>query len=150
MNLHVSTPLTAVALLLPLCAVATDPVRLQVSEVGPARFEKRGEVFFADFGQDAYANLKIEFPADPPAAGLKVRLGEKLGAEGAIDRKPPGSVNFREVSLAVGLGKRTYKLVIPSKPFHTRGQAVQMPSEIAEVTPFRYVEIEGTPATLDK
>lgn len=113
------------------------------------RFEKRGEVLFADFGQDVYGNLKIEFPSDPPAAEMKVRLGEKLAADGTIERKPPGSVNFREISLAAEPGKRSYQLQIPSKKPHLNGKAVHTPPEIGEVTPFRYVEIENSPVALD-
>lgn len=131
-------------------APAADVVPLQVTAVAPVRFEKRGEILFADFGQDAFGNLKIEFPSDPPAAELKVRLGEKLGADGTIDRKPPGSVNFRELTLTTQPGQRTYQLSIPAKKFHEGAASVKMPAAIGEVTPFRYAEIEGAAVALDQ
>jgi alpha-L-rhamnosidase len=137
-------------LLFALAAHAAEPVKLQITEVTPQRFEKRGEIYFADFGKDVYGNLKIEFSSSPPAAQLKVRLGEKLAADGTIDRKPPGSVNFREVLLSTQPGRQNYQLDIPSKPFHKGAASAKMPPEIGEVTPFRYAEIEGSMAPLEK
>src|ERR1044071_7057278 len=93
--------LPATAFLLAVSPTAAGLVRLQITEVAPVRFERRGDVVFADFGKDAYGNLRIEFAADPPEGTLQVRLGEKLAGDGAIDREPPGSVNFRELSLLV-------------------------------------------------
>lgn len=128
-----------------LSAVAwtTEPVPLQITEVPPVRMETRGPIVFADFGRDAYGSLKIEFANDPSTAELKVRLGEKLDAQGSIDRTPPGSVNYREVALLTKPGQRVYRLAIPSKPFHLGKASVKMPATIGEVTPFRYIEIEG-------
>lgn len=124
-------------------AIAAQPVRLQISEVAPARFEKRGDVLFADFGKDVYGNLRIEFSSGPPGGAVKVRLGEKLAENGTIDRKPPGSVNYREIPLSVQPGQRRYQLEIPPKKFHLGAASVKMPAYIGEVTPFRYAEIEG-------
>jgi len=131
-------------------ALAADPVELQITPVEPVLFERRGDVFFADFGKAAYGNLQVEFSEDPPVAQLKVRLGEKLGADGRIDRDPPGSVNFREIELYTQPGTKQYPLDIPSKDAHQGRSVVKMPPEIGEVTPFRYVEIEGAAVKLDK
>ena len=129
------------------CALAAEPVPLQITEVAAARVEARGSVFFADFGKDAYGNLQVEFPSDQPIAELTVRLGEKLTPEGTIERRPPGSVNYREVRLSTRPGQRVYRLTIPTKPFHRGKASVKMPATIGEVTPFRYVEIEGDALT---
>src|SRR5262245_30817161 len=104
------TRLILAALWLTIPALAGEAVKLQTTPVEPVRFEKRGAVCFADFGKAAYGNLQITFASDVPAATNKVRLGEKLAADGTIERKPPGSVNFREVSLTTQPGKRVYKL----------------------------------------
>lgn len=123
---------------------------LLVTPVKPARFEKRGAVYFADFGADAYGNLQITLPrAASDAAIVTVRLGEKLDAGGAIDRKPQGSVNFREIPLQLTPGQRVVKLQIPTKSRHNDKAAVHTPPEIGEITPFRYVEIENCPVPLD-
>jgi hypothetical protein len=120
---------------------ATPP--LEITPVAPQRFEKRGGVFFADFGQAVWGNLQIQF-AKTPTANLTIRLGEKLGDDGAIDRTPPGSVNFREIVLTPQSGQKTYQLEIPPQPMHEDEMAVATPPGIGEVTPFRYAEIEST------
>lgn len=120
-----------------------DPVQLKVVEVAPERFEMRGETVFADFGKDVFGNLRIVFAEDPSDRVIKVRFGEKLAQDGSIDRKPSGSVNFREVLLPVHRGHRSYQLEIPSKEFHLRGASVQAPKVVNELTPFRYVEIDA-------
>lgn len=130
-------------------AMAGETVPLQITEVAPARVEVRGQTQFADFGKAAYGNLKVEFTGDPLAGELTVRLGEKLTEQGAIDRTPPGSVNYREVKLATRPGQRVYQLTIPSKPFHKGKASVKTPPHIGEVTAFRYAEIESaSPVTL--
>jgi hypothetical protein len=119
-----------------------------VTSVPPQRQEVHGDTLFADFGQDAYGTLELTFHVPPPAGKYIVRLGEKLSAGGTIDRKPPGSVNYREIELVPRDGRRVYKLEIPSKPAHRNPAAVKMPAQIGEVTPFRYAEIEGPPGAL--
>lgn len=125
-------------------------VPIQTSEVAPAHAETRSEALFVDFGKAAFGNLQIELPAEPSAPStLTIRLGEKLAADGAIDRQPPGSVNYRELTLALRPGQKTYRLAIPSKQFHLGRAPVKPPAYIGEITPFRYVEIEGSPPGLD-
>jgi hypothetical protein len=116
---------------------------LQITPVAPLRLEKRGGVVFADFGQAAWGNLRMSF-AGVPTSQIIVRLGEKLDANGAIDRAPPGSVNFREIVLSPRGGQRIYQLDIPPHWMHADEMAVGMPPCVGEVTPFRYAEIEGT------
>ncbi len=136
-------------MLVAVSAAATESVPLQITPIAPVRFEKRGDVLFADFGEDAYGNLQINFSSDPPTNIVTVRLGEKLGIDGTIDRQPFGSVNYREIFLRVAPGRRSYQLQIPSKKNHLGGQSIKMPEYIGEVTPFRYAEIEGAALPLD-
>jgi hypothetical protein len=126
---------------------AAESVLLEKTEVVPVRVEMSGNKLFADFGKDAYGTLKIEFAGNPSAGEWTVRLGEKLAGQGTIDRKPPGSVNTREVALSIKPGRRVYEIIIPSKPFHNGLASVKMPAAIGEVTPFRYAEIEGAAIT---
>jgi len=128
------------------------PVKLEVTPIAPVKVEKRGNVWFADFGKDAYGQLQLKVPADMPPAKLTVRLGEKLDASGAIDRHPPGSVNFCELTPVTFPGRPAYEIIvpiIPSKPAHLKPGAVREPDSIHEVTPFRYAEIEGLSVPLD-
>ena len=130
-------------------AAAADSIPRQITEVAPGHFEKRGAVVFADFGKDVYGNLQIRFSSATPAGTVTVRLGEKLAGDGSIDRQPPGSVNYREISLAIQRGQTNYQLTIPPKISHLGPQAVKMPNAIGEVTPFRYAEIEGAALPLE-
>ncbi len=125
-------------------------VKLEIMPADAVRFEKRGAVYFADFGADAYGNLQITLPKDAPPATITVRLGEKLNADGTIDRKPPGSVSYREVKLTTRADQQVYKLDIPVKERHKNPAAVHTPREIGEIAPFRYAEIEGAPVALEK
>src|SRR5208282_3772375 len=102
--------LTSILLLLAFSAVAAERVKPEITPVAPVRFEKRGTNYFADFGEDAYGSLKIDIStynlgAELPPE-LKVRLGEKLDAGGAIDRKPGGFVSFREGTMTLQPDKR--------------------------------------------
>lgn len=126
-----------------------EKVSLDVTPVAPVRVEPRGGVWFVDFGKAAYGNLQITFAADVPGGEMTVRLGEKLSADGSIDRKPPGSVLYKEVTLRTEAGRRVYRLAIPPVERHvTHPSAVHMPPQIGEVTVFRYVEIDDPDARL--
>jgi alpha-L-rhamnosidase len=129
---------------------AAEPLKIQVTQVDPVLVEKRGEVYFADFGKDAYGNLQVTVPMNASGTTLKVRLGEKLAADGTIDQKPGGSVNFVEAPLVLQAGKRVCEPEIPVKPRHKNPAAVRPAQGIGEITPFRYAEIEGATWTLDK
>ncbi len=140
---------------LPLILLSALPVfaenlpPLETTPVAPMLLERRGAYYFADFGKAAYGNLQIKFANDVPAADLTIRLGEKL-ADGQIDRKPPGSVSYREVKLSLQPGTRLYQLQIPTKERHKNPAAVHTPPEIGEIAPFRYAEIENCPVELSK
>ena len=140
--------LAAIILCLAVSAAA-ESVRLQTTAIAPAHFERRGNVVFADFGKDVYGTLQIQFSSDPPAGAVTVRLGEKLAGDGAIDRQPPGSVNYREIPLALQRGQTNYQLTLPPKKSHLSASSVKMPADIGEVTPFRYAEIEGAAPGLE-
>lgn len=106
-----------------------------------------GGAVFADFARAAYGWLEIRAPADAPATTVVVRVGEKLAPDGRVDRAPGGSVNYRELALALKPGAWA-RCDIPVKKMHTGANVVKMPAAIGEVTPFRAVEIEGLPFAL--
>jgi hypothetical protein len=146
--LNAALPLSAVDVKVPL-----PRPQLEITPIRPIKFEKRGSFYFADFGKDAYGNLQITLPPGTPATRFTVRLGEKLDPTGAIDRKPPGSVNYREITLETQPDKSVYQLQIPAKPRHKDPKAVRTPAKIGEITVFRYAEIapaEIANAEIDK
>ena len=130
-------------------ALLTSPPALLTSPRAPVHLEKRGNVYFADFGLDYFGNLQLTLPAATPAATYTVRFGEKLNGEGAIDRTPPGSVSFMEVALQTTAGQTVCVPVIPIKSGpQSADKAIKLPPEIGNITVFRYVEIEGAPVEL--
>lgn len=87
---------------------------LKVIPVTPQSVEQRGAIFFVDFGADAYGNLRVKFKVPPVPSILTIRLGEKLAADGTIDRQPPGSVNFREL-----MARRTFAHLLANPTWPT-------------------------------
>lgn len=138
--------LISILLLLTFSAIADGRLKPEVTPVAPVRFEKRGAIYFADFGEDAYGGLKIAISTNTSAAELppelKVRLGEKLDASGAIDRKPGGSVSFREGTMSWQPEQRIYQLKLSPKNYPKGNVSEPIPG-IGEIAPFRYAEIEG-------
>jgi alpha-L-rhamnosidase len=123
---------------------------IKMHGIEPVRFEKRDATYFADFGKDAYGNLQITLSPGAPAGIMTVRLGEKLDANGAVERNPPGSVSFREITLLTVTDRTVYRLEIPAKERHKSAAAVHTPASIGEVAPFRYAEIENSPVELNR
>lgn len=119
---------------------ATDLVR---TEIAPVRVEKTAAGVRVDFGKAWYGTLRLIPPVGAKfvATNLVVHVGEKLAADGSIDRKPPGSVIYRRLDYAFPSGG----LVIPEVKRHQDKAAVHMPPEIGEVTVFRAAEIENPP-----
>jgi hypothetical protein len=138
--------LTSILLLLAFSAVAAGRVQPEITPVAPVRFEKRGTNYFADFGEDAYGSLKIAISTNGSVAELppelKVRLGEKLDANGAIDRQPGGFVSYREGMMTWQPDQRTYQLELPPVK-HPKGNVSEPIPGVGEIAPFRYAEIEG-------
>ncbi len=129
--------------------ISLTPPALLTTPIAPAKVEKRGDVFFADFGLDWFGNLQITLPADAATATMTIRFGEKLNADGTIDRKPLGSVSFVETTLETKPGQTVYEPDIPLKTgAQHAANSIKLPSAIGNITPFRYVEIEGAPADL--
>ena len=97
---------------------------------------------FADFGYDAFGQLRLTLCSHAGGDTVTVRLGECL-KDGRIDPAPGGSRRFLSQRLALLPGIRTYTVKIPADARNTGPQAVRMPDYIGEVYPFRYCEIEG-------
>lgn len=135
-----------ILVLLASSAFADERVTPEITPVAPVRFEKRDAIYFADFGEDAYGSLKIDVSTYdsgiqlPPE--LIVRLGEKLDASGAIDRKPGGFVSFREGKMTLQPDKHAYQLELPPIK-HPEGTVSEQIPGLGEIAPFRYAEIEG-------
>lgn len=117
---------------------------LQQVEVPPEKTEYfENGICFLDFGKAAFGTLLLP----PKTGGWVVHLGEKLNAEGRLDRDPPGCIRYVRIEQAASPGENT-RIRIPTDQRNTGPGAIRMPEEIGEVFPFRYAEIEGS-ADLD-
>lgn len=134
-------------------AASAAPTRLV--DQAPERIVQAdaGKVF-VDFGRVAFGNLSLQPPAG--ASGkITIHFGEALSNEGAIHRKPPGTVRYSKVEVELRGGQP----LIVEPPVDKRNTevdskahppAILTPKEWGVVTPFRWVEIEGWPAGVDK
>ena len=95
-----------------------------------------------DFGLDAFGQPILKINA-ADQANILIRLGEKLDQSGHIDTLPPGTVRYRQITLAVSKGLHSYQIPIKSDKRNTGPNAMIMPDYIGEVLPFRYIEVLG-------
>lgn len=123
---------------------ATPAYPLEKTDNGlPKTTQKLSDrLVFADFGYDAFGQLRLTLCSHAGGDTVTVRLGECL-KDGRIDPAPGGSRRFLSQRLALLPGIRTYTVKIPADARNTGPQAVRMPDYIGEVYPFRYCEIEG-------
>ena len=129
---------------------ATARYRLQVSEVECVSIEATGpRSYFIDFGRAAFGTLQLRLDGVEAPATLDLHFGEKLNALGGVSRKPGGTIRYRNVKLPVEAGSATYVAAIPPDKRNTGRAAIRMPDHVGEVLPFRYVEVQDCPVTLD-
>lgn len=116
---------------------------LQITDQKPVLFKQKDNIYFADFGKAAFAQLKLNLLANKDNEEVIVRIGEVLDANGNLNRKPPGTNRYAQYIIPLHKGLNTYKVKINKNDGNTRSLAIKMPDYIGEVTPFRYCEIEG-------
>jgi len=114
----------------------------QVERVKPRLLRKKASnAYFVDFGKDAFANLELNYTPTKPDT-LIIHLGEQL-ENGAINRKPTGTIRYQEVRLGVSPNQRKYTLRIKPDQRNTGPRAVALPDSFPVLMPFRYCEIEN-------
>ena len=123
------------------CSAPTHLVEqppVQITNVAPG-------VCLVDFGRVAFGNLRLA-PSSLDATNLvTIRFGEDF-TDGRINRHPPGSVRYAEITIA--LNGTNPVIAAPGADLrNTQPPAVRMPAEWDVVLPFRWVEIEGWPGT---
>ncbi len=122
-----------------------SPLPIVVDRIAPTQvIETEPGHLFVDFGQDCFAGLEVTVPNPQPGQNLTITLGEKLSRPETIDRKPGGSVRCLVTTIVLEADKETYRVPL------TRADERQTSAQTGPVMPFRYVEIEGAPAGLDK
>jgi alpha-L-rhamnosidase len=114
----------------------------QITDQKPVVFTRNNKVYFADFGKDAFAQLKLNLFSDKDDESVTIRIGEVLDANGNLNRKPGGTIRYAQYKIDLRRGLHTYKIQLKPDAVNTRPAAVKAPANIGEVTPFRYCEIE--------
>jgi len=110
--------------------------------------EVESNLYFADFGKDAFAQACISLTCSEDATIL-VRLGESV-ADGRINRNPGATIRYAEYLIPVTTGHHDYQIELRRDPRNAKPHTgssvyespVLMPDYIGEVYPFRYVEVE--------
>lgn len=97
-----------------------------------------------DFGKDAFGQLNVQATSASGKDTLKIHVGELTAPAGNVERKPPGTLRYRLLSLPLKKGRHHYPLIFLADKRNTGANAIKMPADIGEVLPFRYAEIENT------
>lgn len=98
-----------------------------------------------DFGRVAFGNLRFDVPAGAEGT-ITVRFGE-AEKDGRVDRQPPGTVRYAEVT--ADLAEGGFVVAPPPDERNTKQPAaILTPAEWGVVLPFRWVEVEGWPGEL--
>ncbi|SEQ76392.1 Arylsulfatase A [Hyunsoonleella jejuensis] len=126
--------------------------KYNIEKIKPVKFEKRGDVYFIDFGKAAFATIDFNYTAKEPHT-LTVRIGEMLDDKGNVNRTPPAKSNIRyqEIKVDVTPGKTKYQIEInpvPDKRMTGPSKAIPLPEDWPVLQPFRYAEVEGAKTAL--
>ncbi len=112
------------------------------------------QTVLADFGYDAFGQLKLTVSTEKAADTLTIHLGEQL-ADGRVNRRPEGSQRYAVFRLPLLRGTHTYyvkprkdKRNTASRQNESGVDPILMPEYIGEVFPFRYCEVQLGGATL--
>ena len=122
------------------------------TKVDPVVFEKRGDVYFMDFGKAAFATIDFNYNAKKPHT-LTFRIGEMVDEEGNVNRTPPvkSNIRYQEIQVNVKPGQTKYQIEVQKNERNTRpNQAVALPKEFPPLLPFRYAEVEGAQSKVSK
>ena len=130
-------------------AAGQDTASVHLVEQAPVAISKIAPgVFLVDFGRVAFGNLSLGPVNLATSQAVTVRFGEAL-KDGRVDTHPPGSVRYSEVK--VRLDRAAAVIVAPPvNARNTTAPAVLTPASWGVLTPFRWVEVEGWPAELDR
>lgn len=113
--------------------------------------EVESGTYLVDFGKVAFGNLVLTGAQDTRAR-VTVHFGESL-EDGRVDRTPPGNVRYRDTRATL-VGDTPKRIAPGRNEKNTRPgdastpPAIRTPREWDVVIPFRWVEIEGFPGTL--
>ncbi|GAA4291032.1 alpha-L-rhamnosidase-related protein [Aestuariibaculum suncheonense] len=122
-----------------------------VDRIHPVKFEKRGHVYFMDFGKDAFSTLEFTYKTQKVDT-LTIRIGEQLNGK-IINSNPieKSHIRYQELKVEVSPSQTHYQIKIKADKRNTLpNKALALPIGFPVLMPFRYVEIEGLQGDISK
>ncbi len=142
-------PLLAILILLE-CAHAFERSPVVTESAPPVRMVRKADGrVFADFGKAAFGTLEIDCPRVAAGGSLVVHLGEALSGPEQVHVKPGGSVRYQRHEVRIRPGSTVRPELTWSPPDWMKSGWLDLPKGMPEVMPFRYVEIENAPPSLE-
>lgn len=118
--------------------------------IRPTKITKKGEGhYLIDFGKVAFGYLKLDLNSSVAESKMEVHFGER-GDENGVNKKPGGTLRYYKVIQPLAKGKNQLDVRPPVDKKNTGKHAVQIPSEIGVIEPFRYIELVNCPVKLSK
>lgn len=101
--------------------------------------------YLVDFGRVAFGQIEVH-TSTKSSVDIELRLGSSLTDDGDVEMEPFGYERAICLSLSINSDQERYRPRIPSQPDTREGTSdtkrrIDMPEEIGEVLPFRYVEV---------
>ncbi len=122
------------------CSTAVVP--LQKTEESPIKILNHNNKFIADFGKDAFSQVKVKIDGQDQQT-LTIKLGEEFSANG-INERPSGTRSYKQYQIVVGQDFTSIPIAKPRSTANVSGvSSISMPKYIGEVLPLRYCQIEG-------
>ena len=129
---------------------ATVRYPLAQTPIVPTKIIKKGQGhYLVDFGKVAFGYLKLDLNSSKAEPMMEVHLGER-GNENGVNKKPGGTIRYYKVIQPIAKGENQLEVRAPVDKRNTGKHAVQIPSEIGVIEPFRYVELINCPVELTK
>ena len=116
---------------------------LETRRMEPVASVRRADgTWLVDFGREAFGwlELMVEHPVEGEV--VRLRIGEALKDDGALNRNPGGSIRYEEECVVLEAGRTGYRVGMKPGPLNHRPIAIKLPDEVPGVMPFRYVEVE--------
>ncbi len=110
--------------------------------------KSNGDVFF-DFGKDAFAQLRFHFTSEKEDS-LVIEAGETMNIDNTVSKNQSGNIRYSKIKLAVKKGENDCLLKWPVDKKRNSRNPIQMPDDIGEVFPFRYVSSHNFSGRMEK
>lgn len=119
-----------------------------LERVSPESMTNIGENILLDFGKAAFASMEFTYTATTNHT-ITIHFGEKMEGS-SVDRSPGATIRYQKINIPVTTGTNTYNVSLATDSRNTGSSAIQLPSYVPVLMPYRYAEIENFEGTLLK